>query len=165
MKNPRITVLMSVYNGEKYLKEAIDSVLSQTFKDFEVLIINDGSIDKTSKILKTYKDPRIRIINNKKNIGLTKSLNKGLKLARGEYIARMDDDDVSKPNRLEKQFEFMEKNSKYAVVGSFIEIIDSKGNLSNKVERPIKPKDIGERLLKGSCIFHGSGEHPLSSRL
>jgi len=73
MKNPKVTVLMSVYNGEKYLQEAIDSILGQTFKDFEFLIINDGSTDKTGEILKSYDDPRIRINNNEKNIGLTKS--------------------------------------------------------------------------------------------
>jgi len=156
MKNPKVTVLMSVYNGEKYLKEAIDSILDQTFTNFEFLIINDGSTDSTSEILKEYKDPRIKIIDNKKNIGLTKSLNKGLKLAKGKYIARMDADDFSKPNRLEEQLEFMEKNQKYAVVGSFVEIIDKDGNFIQKVKRPIKPKAIEERLLKGSCIFHGS---------
>ena len=75
VKNPKVTVLMSVYNGERYLREAIDSILNQTFKDFELLIINDGSTDRTKEILNSYNDPRIRVINNEKNIDLTKSLN------------------------------------------------------------------------------------------
>jgi len=82
MDRPKISVIMSVYNGEKYLREAIESILNQTFRDFEFIIINDGSTDKTSEILSSYNDPRIVIINNKRNIGLTKSLNKGLKMVR-----------------------------------------------------------------------------------
>ena len=78
MANPKVTVLMSVYNGERYLREAIDSILNQTYKDFEFLIINDGSTDRTKEILDSYNDRRIKIITNKKNIGLTKSLNNGL---------------------------------------------------------------------------------------
>lgn len=118
MKNPKVTVLMSVYNGEKYLREAVDSILNQTFKDFEFLIINDGSTDKTLDILQSYKDPRIRIVNNKKNIGLTKSLNKGLKIAKGEYIARMDADDVSLPKRLQFQVNLMNKNKDTVLCGT-----------------------------------------------
>jgi len=91
MLNPKVTVLMSIYNGEKYLKEAVDSILNQTFKDFEFLIIDDGSTDRSLEILESYNDPRIIIVQNKKNIGLTRSLNKGLKLAKGKYIARQDD--------------------------------------------------------------------------
>ena len=129
MKNPKVTVLMSVYNGEKYLQEAIDSILEQTFKDFEFLIINDGSTDKTGEILESYHDLRIKIINNEKNIGLTKSLNKGLKLARGEYIARQDADDISMPERLEKEVEFLETHQDYAVVGAFAKIINKNSEI------------------------------------
>jgi glycosyltransferase involved in cell wall biosynthesis len=127
MSKPKVTVLMSVYNGERYLKKAVDSILNQTFRDFEFLIINDGSTDSAVEILKSFRDPRIKIINNKKNIGLTKSLNKGLRLARGEYIARQDADDISLPQRLEKQVEFLDKNTKTALVGSWTEVIDEYG--------------------------------------
>lgn len=122
-RNPKVTVLMPVYNGEKYLKEAINSILTQTFTDFEFLIIDDASTDRTSEILHSYGDPRMRIITNEENLGLTKSLNKGLAVARGEYIARMDADDISLPKRLEVQTKFMESNPEIGVCGSWIKII------------------------------------------
>ncbi len=117
-EKPRVTVLMSVYNGEKYLREAIDSILNQTFKDFEFLIIDDGSTDSSADIIRSYTDFRIRLIQNEKNIGLTRSLNKGLKLAKGEYIARMDVDDISLPIRFEKQVSFLDKYEDVKLVGS-----------------------------------------------
>jgi glycosyltransferase involved in cell wall biosynthesis len=92
MDNPKITVLMPVYNGERYLRQAMDSILNQSVEDYEFLIINDGSTDRTLEILQSYKDPRIKVINNEGNIGLTAFLNRGLKIAKGEYIARMDAD-------------------------------------------------------------------------
>lgn len=156
MKNPKVTVLMSVYNGEKYLNESIDSMLGQTFKDFEFLIINDGSTDKTAEILKSYNDPRIRIINNEKNIGLTKSLNKGLRLTRGEYIARQDADDISMPERLEKEVEFLEMHQDYAVVGTFTKIINENSEILSFLERPIEDLKIKEFFKKDNCIVHGS---------
>jgi glycosyltransferase involved in cell wall biosynthesis len=156
MKNPKVTVLMSVYNGEKYLNEAIDSILGQTFKDFEFLIINDGSTDKTAEILKSYNDPRIKIINNEKNIGLTKSLNKGLKLARGEYIARQDADDISCDNRLERQIKFLDKNLDIAIVGTNYFRINEKGDIIQKIKRQEKDKNIKKYLLSGNQLGHGT---------
>ena len=156
MKNPKVTVLMSVYNGEKYLQEAIDSILRQTFKDFEFLIINDGSTDKTGEILESYNNPRIKIINNEKNIGLTKSLNKGLRLARGEYIARQDADDISMPERLEKEVEFLEMHQDYAVVGTFAKIINENSEILYFLERPVEDLKIREIFKKDNCIIHGS---------
>ena len=93
---PKVTVLMSVYNGEKYLREAIDSILNQTFKDYEFLIIDEGSTDSSAEIIRSYPDARIRLIRNEENIGLNRSLNKGLKLARGEYIVRQRISSISK---------------------------------------------------------------------
>ncbi|ODS37371.1 hypothetical protein BEH94_07800 [Candidatus Altiarchaeales archaeon WOR_SM1_SCG] len=156
MKDPEVTVLMSVYNGEKYLREAIDSILNQTFKDFEFLIVNDGSTDKTAEILKSYDDHRVKIINNKKNIGLTKSLNKGLKVARGKYIARMDADDISMHERLEREIYFLETHQDYAVVGTFLKILDEDSEVIRHLERPIKDADIREFLNNDNCIPHGS---------
>lgn len=104
----KITVLMPVYNGEKYLKEAIDSILKQTYEDYEFLIINDGSTDNTETIIKSYQDRRIVYYKNEQNKGLIYTLNKGLKLAKGEYIARMDADDISLPERFNKQMDFMD---------------------------------------------------------
>lgn len=126
--DPEITVLMSVYNGERFLREAIESILNQTYREFEFLIINDGSTDSSREIILSYNDPRIRLIDNEPNIGLTRSLNKGLRLAKGEYIARMDADDISIQERLEKQFKFMEKRLDVGLVTSWYEVIDEKNS-------------------------------------
>lgn len=119
--NPLISVVMSVYNtDEVYLRDAIESILNQTYRNFEFLIINDGCNEQTYQVLKEYDDSRISIINNQENIGLTKSLNKGIKLSKGKYIARMDADDVSLPKRFEYQVKYMEANQDIAVLGSWI---------------------------------------------
>lgn len=156
MKDPKVTVIMPVYNGEKYLNEAIDSILGQTFKDFEFLIINDGSTDKTGEILESYNDPRIKIIDNEKNIGLTKSLNKGLKLARGEYIARQDADDISMTERLEKEVLFLDHNKNIALVGTYYYMINEKGKILNTAKLLTNSEEIKIGLLKGNRFGHGS---------
>ena len=156
MKNPKVTVLMSVYNGDKYLNEAIDSILGQTFKDFEFLIINDGSTDKTGEIFESYNDSRIKIINNDKNIGLTKSLNKGLMLARGEYIARQDADDISMPERLEKEVEFLEQNKNVGLLGTYYFLINEKGKVLHTIKVLTESEEINEKLLEGNQFGHGS---------
>lgn len=156
MRNPKVTIIMPVYNGEKYLQEAIDSILQQTFKDFVFLIINDGSTDGTDKILQSYNDKRIKIMNNEKNIGLTKSLNKGLKLARGEYIARQDADDISFPERLEKEVLFLDQNKNIALVGTYYYIINEKGRMLNTIKLLTKSEEIKIGLLKGNQFGHGS---------
>lgn len=117
---------MPVFNGEKYLTQAINSILRQTYQNFEFLIIDDGSTDKSIKIIKAFKDPRIRLVRNKKNFGLIKTLNKGISLARGEYIARMDCDDVSLSKRLEKQVEFMDQHPDIGVCGTAVKLIGNK---------------------------------------
>lgn len=122
LSKPKISVVMSTYNRSAFLPRSIESILNQTFTDFEFIIINDGSPDNSAEILKKYanQDSRIRVITNKQNKGLIYSLNKGLDKAKGKYIARMDDDDVALPTRLEKQYAFMEKNKEFTVVGSWI---------------------------------------------
>jgi len=135
--NPKISVIMSVYNGQKYLKHSIESILNQTFKDFEFIIINDYSIDNTQKIIESYKDQRIILINNRKNLGLPKSLNIGLNKSSGKYIARMDADDISLPHRLEAQYNFLEKNKQIGLIGGQVEKIDSSNNsIGYKKSRP-----------------------------
>lgn len=121
MKTPAITVLMPVYNGADYLRAAVLSILDQTFKDYEFLIINDGSTDQSAKILAEFHDPRIKII-HQKNMGLAATLNKGIALAQGKYIARQDQDDLSLPSRLEKQFHYMETHPDYALLGTQADI-------------------------------------------
>jgi len=151
---------MSVYNSEKYLSESIDSILYQTFENFEFIIINDGSTDKSSDILYSYakKDSRINIIRNDINIGLTKSINKGIAVAKGKYIARMDSDDISYPNRLEKQFGYLENNNEIICLGTEVLLIDPAGRPIGKRNHPIDHDEIQQRLFlgDGGAITHPS---------
>ena len=124
---PKVTVLMPVYNGEKFLKEAIKSVLNQTYKDYELLVVDDVSRDSSEEIIKSFNDSRIRLARNEKNMGQMASMNKALALARGEYIARMDQDDISLPERLEKEARVLDENPDTALVFSDTYIINSKG--------------------------------------
>lgn len=151
-----VTVLMSVYNGEKFLKEAIESILTQTFEDFEFLIINDGSTDSSVKIIESYNDPRIRLIHNEKNLKLIASLNKGISLAKGKYIARMDCDDISMPGRFEREVKFLETNPEYGLVGTYYTVIDGSGNEKYKVSYPSN-NDLIKLFLSVNCpLVHGS---------
>jgi glycosyltransferase involved in cell wall biosynthesis len=154
----QISVLMPVYNCETYLRESIESILNQTFKDFEFLIIDDGSIDSSAEIIRSYSDPRIRLIQNEENIGITKSLNKGLNLAKGKYIARQDADDISMPERLEKQVNFLEAHSNIALISSSIQGIEESGKEVWIWKLPCDNNIIKENLLKGLNQF----SHPSS---
>lgn len=127
MKNPQVTVLLPVYNGERHLKQAIESILAQTYTDFEFLIINDGSTDRSEEIILSFNDKRINYIKNTENIRLIASLNKGLELAKGEYIARMDADDIASPDRLAQQVEYMVEHRDVVLVGSDVEVINEDG--------------------------------------
>lgn len=153
---PKITVLMSVFNGEKFIRESIDSILSQTYKDFEFIIINDCSKDKTAKILSSYNDTRIKIIHNNKNIGLTKSLNIGLQLAKGKYIARMDSDDISINNRLEVQYNYLENNPQTGMVSCWVQLIDDQGKNLLIWDKYNYEEEIYYALNFRNCIAHSS---------
>ena len=148
---PLITVLMPVYNGAKYLNEAIDSILNQTFSDFEFLIIDDGSTDQSIDQIMLYDDPRIQLIKNKKNLGQSETLNKGLSLARGEYIARIDQDDISIPERLKKQLDFMENNSDVDVCGSWVQLM---GKYNGIIELETQSEEIKISLLTNQNLAH-----------
>ena len=157
MQKPAVSVLMSVYNGEKYLREAIESILNQTFKNFEFLIIDDGSTDGTSLLLKEYEKQDKRVcVSSQENKGVTIATNKLLGHAIGDYLAVMDADDIALPTRFEKQAEFLDKNLGYVVVGSRVLIIDPDG-LSI---RPFAEKTIHEDIDadhmagKGGAIIH-----------
>lgn len=117
MSSPTITVLMPVYNAEKYLHWCITSLLNQTFTDFELLVIDDGCTDGSCAVIQGFDDPRIRLVHNDGNMGLVKTLSRGLELARGEFIARMDADDFSLPSRLEKQLALMRENPSMGICG------------------------------------------------
>lgn len=149
---PKVTVLMPVYDGEQHLREAIDSILGQTFSDFEFLIINDGSTDRSAEIIRTYADPRIRVLDNGRNIGLIETLNKGMRAARAEYIARMDCDDISLPMRLEKQVAFMESRTDVGVCGTWYTVFN--GEERHSVEYPLKPERIKCYLFYYPGIAH-----------
>lgn len=124
---PPVTVLMPAYNAGAYIKEAVDSVLAQTFADFEMLIVNDGSTDNTRDILGTYTDPRVRIV-DQKNMGLIDTLNKAIALIESPYIARFDADDVCYPERLQLQYDFLRTHAEYVLVGSEADYMDEEGN-------------------------------------
>lgn len=152
MNRPKVTVLMPVYNAKNYVREAVDSILNQTFRNFELLIINDGSVDTTQSILSSYKDPRIRIITHKKNMGIVRCLNEGLSLAQSTYIARMDADDIALPSRLEKQVAFMDKHPGIAVCGTWLKaIFDTKSEIW-KV--PVSHNEIQSLMLFHDAVFH-----------
>lgn len=151
--SPKISVLLPVYNSELYIREAVDSILNQTFSDFEFIIIDDASTDKSVEIIQSYSDPRIQLIVKPKNSGYTDSLNYGLTIAKGEFIARMDSDDISLPTRFEKQLAFLEKNSNVAVCSSWITIF---GNTAEPYvfEAPENPLDIKLTFLSYDCVAH-----------
>ena len=152
-KSPVVSVLMPVYNGEKYLREAIDSILSQSFDDFEFLIINDGSTDRSVDIIESYSDPRIRLLHNKKNMGISPTLNRGLDLSYGIYIARMDCDDISMSDRLAKQVEFMDSHPEVGICGTWVETF---GEVAKTVWKyPTEPERI-----KGYLLFYCPLAHP-----
>lgn len=149
---PLVTVLMPVYNGEEYLHEAIESILNQTYCNFELLIINDGSTDHSVKIIESFHDPRIRLEHNETNLKIAATLNKGIGLAKGKYIARMDCDDISFPTRIEQQVAFMEQNPDFGICAGNISI---QGNWSTSLESlAFGPDEVRIRLLFYCCLAH-----------
>lgn len=153
MKKPLVTVLLPVYNNEQ-INVCIDSVLNQTYTDFELLIIDNASTDKTTDVIKSYNDKRIKLIINDKNIGPTGSLNKGINLIDTKYIARIDADDLMLPERLQKQVEFMETNPEYGIVGSWTKHIDENGNLSPINKLCITDEGIRAYMMIQSPFYH-----------
>lgn len=152
---PKVSVVMPVYKGDKYLSEAVDSILNQTFSDFEFIIICDDPTDETCCIFDKYqqKDSRIKIYYQKRQ-GLVNSLNMGFSLAKSEYIARMDADDISLPTRFEKQIEFMDNNPEIGICGTWIKTIgDNPGNVS---KHPCDHETIRSKLLFESSVAHPS---------
>lgn len=156
MDAPLISILMSTYNETpKELNESINSILHQTYFNFEFLIINDNPNNfELEKTLKSFADSRIKIIHNEKNLGLVKSLNKGLKLCNGQYVARMDADDISCPSRLQDELLYLQNNH-LDMVGSYIETIDEHGNTIKPLMKfPKNHNQIAKFMRWGSCICH-----------
>lgn len=150
---PLVSVVMSVFNGEKYLRESIDSILNQTFSEFEFIIINDGSKDSSLNIIKSYKDPRIVAI-TQKNQGIVRALSRGIDLAKSEYIARMDADDICMPHRLKDQFDYMEQNKKCVLLGGNLVFIDSLGKEVLKSPMLLHDPEIRLELMVRSPFAH-----------
>lgn len=162
MKKATVTVLMPVYNAEKYLDEAIKSILEQSFKDFELLIIDDGSRDKSAKIIDKYKqlDQRIRVLTHPKNKGLIYTLNEGLEEINSPFTARMDSDDIALPARLEKQVSFLKADPKVAVVASHVTAFDDETGkelqLWPEEQKAETFSQIRSTLPRANCIAHPS---------
>ena len=147
---PTLSVLIPTYNGGRYVFEAIQSILNQTYQDFELLIIDDGSTDNTSKIIQSFNDPRIRWFRNEKNEGLIATLNRGLELAQGQLIARMDSDDLSLPDRFEKQIHYLNEHPDVSVVGGAYETIEENVRI---VRHPTDPEQVRQELLFTGCVI------------
>ena len=146
---------MSVYNGQPYVKEAVKSILNQSYKNFEFIIVNDASTDGTLKYLKSLKDKRIKIINNPKNLGLAASLNKAIRQSKGVYIARMDADDICLPNRLASQLGYLEHNPDVSLCGCWVDLINNNGKVIGEKKYP-----IGDRQIKKALKWYQPIVHP-----
>lgn len=156
---PIVSVIMPVYNSAKFLRAAIESILNQTLVDFEFIIINDGSTDESQATIQVFNDSRIQLVHNVSNIGVTASLNKAIELCRGRYIARMDADDISAPDRLRKQVAFLESNPDVCALACVAEMMDVNGNHLGwwKTDKEnISEAQIKKMLAKTNCIAHPS---------
>lgn len=157
MNPPLVSVIMPVFNSEPFLAEAIQSVLDQSFGDFELIIINDGSADNSEFTILSFPDPRIVYIKNKENLGLIYSLNRGIDLSRGKYLARMDGDDICNPDRLIKQVDYLNQHKSIAVVASTVSLINESGNETGiwpLDRKTVSPKSIRRTLPFANCLAH-----------
>src|SRR5262249_44337347 len=156
MTAPAVSVLMPVHNGETYLRPAIDSLLAQTFGDFELIVIDDGSTDRTPAIAREYRDPRVRVERFEKNCGLSAALNHGLQMIHAPLVARQDADDVSRPDRLEAQVAVLRSQPDVALVGSQARAIDGAGRTMRMVWRPAEDLSIRWYALLDNPFIHTS---------
>ncbi|OGD83846.1 hypothetical protein A2572_02660 [Candidatus Collierbacteria bacterium RIFOXYD1_FULL_40_9] len=154
---PLVSVIIPVYNANGYLLQAVDSIQNQTYKNLEIIVIDDGSTDETPKILGTIakKDKRIKILTNKKNLNIASSLNRGIKLAKGKFIARMDADDIALPNRIEKQIKFLQTHPGVVILGGQCKTIDITDKVIGHKFFPVLDKDI-----KDAMYFENPIQHP-----
>jgi glycosyltransferase involved in cell wall biosynthesis len=162
---PKVSVILPVYNSVKYLRESVESLAGQTFRDFEVIIVDDGCYDGSERLIDVYsKVPNIRVIKHVNNLGLGESLNDGLSAAAGEYIAIQHADDISLPERLEKEVTYLDSHPEISLVGTWTQYIDADGVPKKKdgwwlrqVKRvPDNPEVIAKKLLEMNCLIHSS---------
>jgi len=153
-----LSIILSTHNSSEFLQDTVEAICNQTFSDFELIIIDDFSSDNTNILLEKLKekDKRIRLISNNKNIGLTKSLNIGIKVSRGKYIARIDTGDISSKSRFEKQVGFLERSPNTFLVGSWATAIDGLGEKIGFIKSPVTPRKINRILSRTNCIIHSS---------
>ena len=151
---PKVSVLMPVYNTkEEFLRESVESILNQTFQEFELIIVDDGSSNDVEEIIKTYNDSRIRFYKNEQNLGVSKTRNRLLELAQGEYCAWQDADDISLPERLEKQVQFLDENREISIVGTNLERFPAKKVIINKEFPKILDFIGGCAISQGTSMF------------
>mgnify|MGYP003990669569 CR=1 FL=1 len=156
-RQPLVSIIMATYNSSETILSSIESILNQTYKNIELIIINDKSTDDTKlNISRFINNSRVHVYNNQINIGLAKSLNKAIKASKGDYIARMDDDDISHPNRIQKQIDFFQNNMDIDVLGTSARLMDSNMNFIRKYLPPENDKDIKKNLCHSNPIIHPS---------
>ncbi len=155
-EQPLVSIAMPVYNAELFIQKTIESVLKQTYANFELILINDASQDRSKEIIHSFSDCRIRYIENTENLGIVKTRNKCIQYAKGKYIAVLDNDDITLPSRLAKQVEFLESNKDYGICGSFYEIIDGEGKVVSKIKLPATNSQIKTFLLFNNCFCNSS---------
>jgi glycosyltransferase involved in cell wall biosynthesis len=155
LREPLVSVLLPVHNGEAYLAAAIESILKQTYSKFELIIVDDGSSDGSAEIAAGFEDPRVVVVRNEANLGLVETLNRGLTLARGELIARMDADDIADARRFEMQVRRFQRDPGIVALGTAIACIDESGHATTAPGRlALRPAVIRWRLLRGTCLYH-----------
>jgi len=151
-----VSIVLPVYNGAQYLKETLESILNQTYQEFELIIINDGSKDESKNILDQYKNNSKITIIHQENMGLSKTLNKAISMAKYNLIARQDQDDISLPNRILKQVQFLDSNPDYGIVGSFAQILEENILVNRFLKHPIQDNDIKTFLIFDTPFVHSS---------
>jgi glycosyltransferase involved in cell wall biosynthesis len=156
MTQPLVSIIMPVYNVERFLQEAVGSALQQTYTNWELILINDGSTDRTREICLSYTDPRIRYIENEQNMGVLRSRNRALEFAKGDYIAWLDSDDIAAPEKIAKQVAFLEANPDYVMCGTLHQDIDAEGKLLQKWLFPTEDRDLRSFLLLVNCFCNSS---------
>jgi hypothetical protein len=153
---PLVSVLMPAYNAAQFLAPAVQSVLDQTYPHWELLLMNDGSTDSTREVALSYADPRIRLVDNGTNLGLTATLNLGIGLAQGKYLARLDADDVAYPQRLAVQVAYLEQHPAVGMCGAWADQIDAQGQVTGQIEVVVDPADIQATMLFHNCFYHST---------
>lgn len=153
---PTVSAVVPTYNGEKFLRPAIESILNQTFRDFELIVVDDASTDGTPRILAELNDGRLIVVTNHRNLGIAGATNKGLALARGKYVALQDHDDISLPSRFQAQAEFLESHPNVALVGTAASQIDENGSVCQTFTQPTDDLELKWGLLFGCCFHHTS---------